>query len=221
MAQSSEPPSLMTIAPELRNAICEIYLLNEIKDVRLTKTGAIVNQPGLLAVCRQLRAETLPVFQDLAPKFAQNIVIKVHNFDFTSLMSFINALDTEQEKAVRKNGNFLLTLELDEEKVLDIDQAGPTPSKDAGGRIAQAEHCKEVRKHLQCAGYGAFRSVLQTAKYLHFGARWASRAKSVEFRGHVDYEKWKSICSVWEYTWPLEVEAKLFMETLRPKARQA
>ncbi|KAK4927515.1 hypothetical protein LTR49_005655 [Elasticomyces elasticus] len=238
MVQESDTPSLMTITPELRNAICELYLLNEINEVRIAPSGAIVNQPGLLAVCRQLRTETLPVFQDMAPN--QSIVIKVHNFDFTGLISFINALDVEQENTVHKNGNLLITLDLDEEKTLDVAQAvdgllvwkahcdaklrGPTPSNDAGGRIAQAEYCKEARKHVQCVGYQAFKSVLQTVKYLHYmyGARWVSPAKStVEFRGHVDYEKWKAMWSLWEHSWPHMVSAMLFMETLRPTARQA
>ncbi|KAK3634364.1 hypothetical protein LTR56_007349 [Elasticomyces elasticus] len=230
MAQPSDTPSLMTIAPELRNAICELYLLNEIKEVHITKSGAIVDQPGLLAVCRQLRAESLPVFQDLAPKFAKSIIIEVHNFDFTGLISFINALDTEQAKAVHKNRNLLFTLGLDQEQVLDIDQAvdgllvwkahcdarslGPPSSNDAGCRTAHADFGKEYRKHVHYVGYLAFKDFLQAVKYKHYGARWISHAESsVEFRGCVDYEKWRSIWLVGEYTRPLMASFKLFWDT--------
>ncbi|KAK4892903.1 hypothetical protein LTR27_008631 [Elasticomyces elasticus] len=218
MAQTPAPPSLMTLAPELRNAICERYLLNEIKEVQITNSGAIVNQPGLLAVCRQLRAETLPVFQDLAPKFAQNIVIKVHNFDFSTVIAFLDALDAEQRAAVHKNNSLLLKLSLDEEQVIDVDLAikgllqwrahceAKAPGHHAGNpRLSEPEVYR--------IGYHALQQFIDTLEKRLLGAPWADRSpSSMELRVRVPYHEWKGIWSLWNYCAPIGTWLRKAME---------
>ncbi|KAK5692109.1 hypothetical protein LTR97_011283 [Elasticomyces elasticus] len=120
MAQTPAPPSLMTLAPELRNTICELYLLGEIQAVYVKSNGGVVFQPELLAVSQQLRAETLPVFQNLAPKVARKIIVKARAFDFTAAMVFLDRLDAEQRAAVAKNKSLLIYIGVDKNPVIDM-----------------------------------------------------------------------------------------------------
>ncbi|KAK5732013.1 hypothetical protein LTR17_010849 [Elasticomyces elasticus] len=121
MAQTPEQPSLMTIAPELRNAICEFYLLNEVKEVQLARSGAIANHPGLLKVCQQLRREMLPMFQDMALKLTSRIVATVHNFDFKHVMIFLDSLDVlDADHRAAVQLHMVLRLDLGEEQDTDV-----------------------------------------------------------------------------------------------------
>ncbi|KAK5740122.1 hypothetical protein LTR17_004834 [Elasticomyces elasticus] len=157
MAQAPEPPSLMTIAPELRNAICELYLLNEIKEVHVSRSGAIANQPGLLT--------------DLAPKLASRIVVRVHNFDFKPVMKFLDdldVLDAEQRASVK--GRMVMNVDLGEEQDIYVMaavkgllawRAYPIKKSDGTPESKFAGYDK-VYEYFRRQGYSALRSFFDT-----------------------------------------------------------
>ncbi|KAK3640954.1 hypothetical protein LTR56_011604 [Elasticomyces elasticus] len=109
-----QPPSLMTIAPELRNPILELALHDVAEEVQIASSGRTMKQPGLLAVCHQTRSETLPVLQDLVARYTRRIIIDIHDLDFSTAMVYIDKLSQQQRDAVGKNASIRFNLTMGE-----------------------------------------------------------------------------------------------------------
>ncbi|KAK3656994.1 hypothetical protein LTR22_009495 [Elasticomyces elasticus] len=103
----------MTIAPELRNSIYKFVLLG-VQEVTIDAGGRLKNQPGLLATCRQVRGEALPIFTYFAPTVAL-CKVNVQNLDFTQLIAFADGLNSELRKAIGREGRVRVMLSLDED----------------------------------------------------------------------------------------------------------
>ncbi|KAK5683664.1 hypothetical protein LTS10_005198 [Elasticomyces elasticus] len=144
----------MTIAPELRNSIYELVLL-AVQTVRIGAGGRLTNQPGLLATCRQVRGEALPIFTYLAPMVAL-CKVNVHNLDFTQLIAFADGLDAELRKAIRREGRVRVMLSLDEDFSVDL-----RPAAEANLRI-WLQYCgdNELFWHRHAANYDCTRAHL-------------------------------------------------------------
>ncbi|KAK5739566.1 hypothetical protein LTR17_005255 [Elasticomyces elasticus] len=112
-----QSPSLTTIAPELRNSIFELALQDIDEDVEVGSSGRVMKQPGLLAVCHQIRSETLPVFLDLVTRYAKRILISVYDLNFSTAMSFVDTLDRQQRERIGKNASLVLEVGLDGSRV--------------------------------------------------------------------------------------------------------
>ncbi|KAK5683549.1 hypothetical protein LTS10_005082 [Elasticomyces elasticus] len=78
----------------------------------LALMGRFTNKPGLLAVCHQIRLETLPIFLHLAPLVARS-VFEVHNFDFRKVMTYIDTLDTAQCTALGRRRMLVVKVTID------------------------------------------------------------------------------------------------------------
>ncbi|KAK3640952.1 hypothetical protein LTR56_011602 [Elasticomyces elasticus] len=111
---------LLGLAPELRNAICEQVILDELKVARVGTDGNLVNKPGLLAACRQLRVEALPVYLDLAPAKAECLTVDITDFDFTPLIFYLDTLSNEQRRAMAEKHNLRIVMTL----TSDCERAG-------------------------------------------------------------------------------------------------
>ncbi|KAK4952580.1 hypothetical protein LTR10_009386 [Elasticomyces elasticus] len=111
---------LLSLPAELRNSINEMVIL-QTKIVKVDADGYLTNQPGLLAVCHQLRNEALPVFQSLAPTVARR-VFEVHNLDFGGLMTYIGTLDEAQRDAIGRRRKLLIKITLDNDYYATVTQ---------------------------------------------------------------------------------------------------
>ncbi|KAK5746824.1 hypothetical protein LTR17_000454 [Elasticomyces elasticus] len=111
-----QAPSLTTIAPELRNSIFELALHDVPEEIEIASSGRPMKQPGLLAVCHQIRSETLPVLQDLVARSAKRVVVRVRDLDFSAAMEFIDALTREQRDVVGYRASLLFKITVDESR---------------------------------------------------------------------------------------------------------
>ncbi|KAK5746825.1 hypothetical protein LTR17_000455 [Elasticomyces elasticus] len=108
-------PSILTVAAELRNAICELVILDDLHkhpSMHVGASGHFTNQPALLAVCQQLRQEALPVYLNHAPRTAKDLSVTVHNFDFSALMTYLDSLDAGQRAALAANRSLRVKISL-------------------------------------------------------------------------------------------------------------
>ncbi|KAK5695324.1 hypothetical protein LTR97_008830 [Elasticomyces elasticus] len=153
-----QAPSLTTIAPELRNSIFELALRDTDGEVEIASSGRPMKQPGLLAVCHQVRSETLPMLQHLAAKSAQRIIVRIDDFDFSPAMAYINSLSQEQRALIGNNASLKLKLMVDD-------------SKEFNSVMAEGA--------LQWAEYGAISLKGQLAAHV------TSSAAAYEFNHHV------------------------------------
>jgi len=90
--QSEQSNQLENMPPELRNMVYEFYL-EDYKPTRVSLVDGKPVPPPLTRVCRQLRAEFLPMWQapDAKQDFTSTRILKVQiiNMDFEPLMQFI------------------------------------------------------------------------------------------------------------------------------------
>jgi len=102
----------MNLSAELRNNICGLVLTDSVQDIWIGSSSHIIDQPGLLAVCRQLREETQLVFYHLVHIAAERITISIHNFDFAPLMTYLDRLSAQERKefGIRSELSIRLTL---------------------------------------------------------------------------------------------------------------
>ncbi|TKA66887.1 hypothetical protein B0A55_08181 [Friedmanniomyces simplex] len=108
-------PSLLSLPPELRYAIYHVVISEDTPPFEIGAAGHILNQPGLLAVCRQIRHEALPIHQNYVPTAVASISVNILGFDFAALMSYIDTLSPEQREAVASNGSLSIKLTLSDD----------------------------------------------------------------------------------------------------------
>ncbi|KAK5739564.1 hypothetical protein LTR17_005253 [Elasticomyces elasticus] len=109
-----------SLAAELRSSICELVILDERQTARVGPNGNLIKKPALLAVCHQLRQETLPVYLDLAPGNAECMSVNITNFDFAPVITYLDTLSSEQRGAVAEKHNLRIVIKLTQ----DCERAG-------------------------------------------------------------------------------------------------
>ncbi|KAK5683548.1 hypothetical protein LTS10_005081 [Elasticomyces elasticus] len=185
-----QSPSLTTFAPELRNSIFGLALQDVAEEVEIALSGRPMKQPGLLAVCHQIRSETLPVLQDLVARSAKRVVVQVHDFDFSAAMSYIDALSGEQRDVVGDRASLLLKLTMDETK-------GYKKSMGLGlyrwvGYIATKLH-GTLAAHVEKSITYDFRGVTSARGPEYHGNYWSSLLAELYFAAeeNIGEEEWK------------------------------
>ncbi|KAK4952579.1 hypothetical protein LTR10_009385 [Elasticomyces elasticus] len=115
MATEDDLPTaspLMRLSAELRNIICELVILKELRIARIGPNGHLIKKPGLLATCRQLRRETLPVYQDLAPTAAERLTVTVRDLNFMPLITYLHTISAEHRMGMSEKRNLRIELRL-------------------------------------------------------------------------------------------------------------
>ena len=110
LMRAKSQKGLFKLPPELRNRIYEMVIWETGKvDIR---DGRIKPEPTLTQTCRQIRTESLPIFEYQAPMLARTIAFRVNDFDFFEVMIFVHGLSKEQVRAVETKDNLVIYLSL-------------------------------------------------------------------------------------------------------------
>ncbi|KAK5746826.1 phosphatidylserine decarboxylase [Elasticomyces elasticus] len=110
-----KPSTLMSIAPELRNDIFKLVIIDTVKNIHIKANGRIRLKCALLTVSRQTREEAKPVLLYMAaraPINAERITVTIGDFNFKRLQLFLDGLGSEELKAIAENQTLHITLKL-------------------------------------------------------------------------------------------------------------
>ena len=110
-ARVANARSLPKLPAELRNTIYEMLVVDFLPYARI-RAGGTLDRPALSAVCHQLREEVL-AFDSFIIAQARTITVKVHNFDFSDVISFIRGLTSEQIYNIQVNMSLSIRLTID------------------------------------------------------------------------------------------------------------
>ncbi|KAK5714181.1 hypothetical protein LTR15_011089 [Elasticomyces elasticus] len=203
MATEDEPPTaspFMRLAPELRNAICEQVILEELEVVRIGARGHLVDKPDLLAVCRQLRQEALPVYLELAPTHAEELIVNIHDFDFTPLITYLDCISAEQWNIVADVGNLWI----------DMTASDGFKNNDVSAIRRWTRYCSTrlastvitIPDRTESAYNFAGDGMAQTSSFMRTLEKNASEACLTAEVSEAESWEWESIIEAWEArTW--------------------
>ncbi|KAK4923988.1 hypothetical protein LTR49_008933 [Elasticomyces elasticus] len=203
MATEDEPPTaspLMRLARELRNAICEQVILEELEVVRIGARGHLVDKPDLLAVCRQLRQEALPVYLELAPTHAEELIVNIHDFDFTPLITYLDCISAEQWNIVADVGNLWIDMTVSDGFKNNDVSAIRRWTRYCSTRLASTviTNSDRTESAYNFAGDG----MAQTSSFMRTLEKNASEACLTAEVSEAESREWESIIEAWEArTW--------------------
>ncbi|KAK5683550.1 ferrochelatase hem15 [Elasticomyces elasticus] len=199
MATEDDLPTaspLMSLAPELRNMICEQVILEELEVARIGARGHLVDKPDLLAVCRQLRQEALPVYLELAPTHAEELIVNVREFDFTPLITYLDCISAEQWKIVADAGNLWIDMTVsDEFKKNDVSGIRRW-TRYCSTRLASTVITQSDR--IESAYNFAGDGMAQTSSFMRTLEKNASNTCLTAELREAESREWESIIEAWE-----------------------
>ncbi|CAK1362286.1 hypothetical protein CB0940_02442 [Cercospora beticola] len=106
---------LLELPREIRDMISSIVIIDN-NDQAFHLNGKSTSglssntSSGLASTCKQLQAEYSYLLRKAALTPGTKIVVPVHDFDFSQLISFVNTLRPHEIKTASRNGNIVVNL---------------------------------------------------------------------------------------------------------------